>query len=317
MRKMSKSMVALFVAGLVGLACGDRTGLNLGPGNGGDPGGANGGQIGAGTGGGLGGFVGSGGFLAGGTGGRKAGSGGISGTGGCLALPCPLLNCRYGYLPSTSPCGCEECAPPPNAGGGALGSGAAVSLGGAPGLGGAVGFTPKDASPDVAKDAGGAPSCDKVSCPSIPATCKRIVQDPNACCPTCTDTGCGICPDLGCPSGSHLETAVGDCCPTCVPDPPSACTQGQQSYASMRTSMITKYSSSGCKNSSECVLVSENNRCAWSCNIPLPGTLSSSFVSNLNSTALSGCATCVAPTDPACEPMLPACVNGRCIAANP
>jgi hypothetical protein len=51
MRNMSKTMVALFVAGLVGLACGDRTGLNLGKGNDGGPGVANGGQTSAGTGG--------------------------------------------------------------------------------------------------------------------------------------------------------------------------------------------------------------------------------------------------------------------------
>jgi hypothetical protein len=350
MRKMSKRIALLFVAGLVGLGCSDRSGLTFGGGNDSGPGVANGGQAVGGTGGimgGSGGAVGSGGLLADGTGGSQAGSGGISGAGGCIPPPCALLDCPYGYLPSTSPCGCGQCAPDPSAGGGAQGSGAAASSGGALGLGGAGGsggtggcvpvacpmlacVSGYQPSPDpcgcptcapfdagVAKDAGGAPSCAKVVCPSLPSACKKIVQDPNACCPTCTDTGCGLCPDLACPSGMHLETAVGACCPTCVPDPPDACMQGQQSYASMRASMLTKYSSSGCRNSSECVLVTENNLCAWNCNIPLPSVMSSSFVDNLSSAALSGCATCAAPAVPACERMIPACVNGTCVAANP
>ena len=165
--------------------------------------------------------------------------------------------------------------------------------------------------------AGGALSCTTVVCPSIPSSCRKIIQDPTACCPTCTDTGCDPCPDLACASGTHPETAVGACCPACVPDPPSACTQGQQGYATMRASMLTKYSSSGCKNSTDCVLVTENNPCAWSCNIPLPSNMSSSFISNLNQAAEGACATCPAPTAPSCEPMIAACANGNCVAANP
>ena len=165
--------------------------------------------------------------------------------------------------------------------------------------------------------AGGGLSCTTVVCPSIPSSCKKIVQDPNACCPTCTDTGCEPCPDLTCASGTHPETAVGACCPTCVADPPDACTQGQQSYASMRTTLLTKYSSAGCKNSSDCVLVSENNLCVWNCNIPLPSSVSSSFVSNSSSSAQSDCATCPRPTAPSCEQMIPACVNGKCVAVTP
>jgi len=404
MCKMSKSTAALFAAGLVGLACSSRSGLGLGGGGDGGLGGASGGQAGGGTGGilgGSGGAVGSGGLLTGGASGNQAGSGGISGAGGCIVPPCVLLDCLYGYVPSTSPCGCGECAPPPSAGGGAQGLGGSVSSGGALGLGGAVGFGGTGASgmggtgscsstacsvpvpaciggevrpnpsdpccpvcvlntPDAGptedaslsdsngtsclpvtcpmlicrngyqpsadpcscptcapSDAGVAPSCDAVVCPSIPSSCTRIVQDPNACCPTCTDTGCASCPDLACGSGTHLETAVGACCPTCVPDPPDACTQGQQSYASMRASMLTKYSSGGCKNSSDCVLLLENNLCVWNCNIPLPSAMSSSFLSNLTSAAQSECATCAAPTASSCERMIPACVNGNCVAVNP
>jgi hypothetical protein len=85
----------------------------------------------------------------------------------------------------------------------------------------------------------------------------------------------------------------------------------------MRKSMIDKYSYNGCKNSSDCVLVPENNLCAWNCDIPLPSTMSSSFVSNLTQTAQSSCATCPTPAPVLCEQMVAACVNGKCVAANP
>lgn len=354
MRRISKSVVAVSLAGLVGLACSGQSGLDFRGGSGGQHPGASGGNVGGGGAGGImggsggesvgsnGGAVGLGGAVSSGGAlgvGGAVGSGGMStgGTGGtgscpsimcvvpacvggefrpnpsdpccpvicvlntpdagatkdasvrdgspaCLPAPCPMLACTNGYQPSPDPCGCPTCASP-------------------------------DAG--VAKDAGEAPSCNTVVCPSIPSSCKKIVQDPNACCPACTDTGCDPCPNLVCTSGTHLETAVGACCPTCVPDPPDACTQGQQSYASMRASMLTKYSSGGCKNSSDCVLVSENNLCAWNCNIPLPSTMSSSFVSNLSSAAQSECATCPTPAAPSCERMIPACVDGKCVAANP
>ena len=183
---------------------------------------------------------------------------------------------------------------------------------------GGAGVTPTGGATGIATGgAGGTVSCTTVVCPSIPSSCKKIVQSPSACCPVCTDTGCDPCPDLACASGTHAETAVGACCPTCVADPPDACTQGQQSYASMRTSMLTKYSSSGCKNSTDCVLVTEHNLCVWNCNVPLPSVMSSSFVSNLSSNAQSYCATCSTPAAPSCEQLIPACVNGNCVAANP
>jgi cysteine-rich repeat protein len=183
---------------------------------------------------------------------------------------------------------------------------------------GGASVTPTGGTTGIATGgAGGAVSCTTVVCPSIPSSCKKIVQDSSACCPVCTDTGCDPCPDLACASGTHSETAVGACCPTCVADPPDACTQGQQSYAVIRISMLTKYSSSVCQNSSECVLVSENNLCVWNCDISLLSTTSSSFVSNLSSNAQSLCATCSTPATPSCEQLIPACVNGSCVAVNP
>ena len=58
--------------------------------------------------------------VAGGSGSSAGGlAGGSSGTGGatiCPAIACLLPACPYGTLPSTSPCGCPTCAPPPDAG---------------------------------------------------------------------------------------------------------------------------------------------------------------------------------------------------------
>ena len=78
MCKMSTGVAALFIAGLVGLACSDQTGLNpSGSGAGsGEKGGQAGSAVGGRTAGGSGGTIGTGGVVA----------GGPSGTGGCPLL---------------------------------------------------------------------------------------------------------------------------------------------------------------------------------------------------------------------------------------
>jgi hypothetical protein len=159
--------------------------------------------------------------------------------------------------------------------------------------------------------------CNKVLCGALPTTCKSIVQKPDACCPVCLDSGCDPCVDITCPSGTHVETPVGACCPECVVDKPSACEQGRIDYASFRTSLIEKYGYSGCKNSSECIIVRENNQCVAGCGIPLPTAMSASAQSNLDSMASSYCSTCSPPDPVLCEVMAPACVNGKCVAVNP
>jgi len=158
--------------------------------------------------------------------------------------------------------------------------------------------------------------CANVNCLALPNSCKAIVQNPEACCPVCTDSGCGSCSDIACPSGTHIETPIGACCPECVVDQPSACETGQQNYAQGRSAMIEKYGSIGCRNSSECVIVPENNLCVWTCGIPLPTAMATSLENNLSS-ASSSCASCARPTPVLCELMVPACVNGKCIEANP
>ena len=93
--------------------------------------------------------------------------------------------------------------------------------------------------------------------------------------------------------------------------------KGQQDYAALRTQLLDKYQSSKCKNSSDCTLVLESNPCASVCNVPLPSGLGTSYQSNLAQTAATGCASCPAPPAILCEQMVPACVNEKCVAANP
>ena len=113
--------------------------------------------------------------------------------------------------------------------------------------------------------------------------CKKIVQDPGACCPTCTDTGCDPCADLTCATGTHKETPVGACCPICVADPPDPCTQGQQNYAAFRASLLDKVGTVKCQNSTDCVLLQEDNACGVVCNVALPSSTADSFQYNLSS----------------------------------
>ena len=202
-----------------------------------------------------------------------------------------------------------------SAGASAVGeAGATNSEGGSSG-GDSAGGRSAGGSAGGPSSAGTAPvlQCDKVICPSIPTTCKRVVQDPKECCPSCPDTGCDVCPDLECAEGTHGEVAPGDCCRTCVADPPDACVEGQKAYETLRQQLLAKYGSGSCKNSAECSLVKEDNRCASGCNVALPTQSISNWTNNLNSNAKSNCASCPAPAQIECNPQVAACVNGKCI----
>jgi hypothetical protein len=164
---------------------------------------------------------------------------------------------------------------------------------------------------------GGTLNCANVSCPSIPNSCKKLVQPPDECCPVCLDTGCQEeCTDPGCKEGEHLETIPGDCCPTCAADPPDACATGQEIYANLKDALIEKYGSSGCKNSSECTIVYEYNACASTCGVPLPSSTAQSYSDNLNNYA-AGCETCPQPPPILCPAAAAACLNGKCVITSP
>jgi len=239
MLRMSTAVVPIFIVSLTGLACTNQSGLGFGGGSGGQSvvgsggkagtGGAGGGQ--AGTGGGQ---VGTGGGQAG-TGGSQPGTGGISGAGGCsIQPPCALLDCLYGYAPSSVPCGCGQCAPPPDAGTGGVGLGGTVGSGGTGSGGMNAGGT------------GGTSSCTTAKC-LLPACLGGQYQpnptDPCAC-PICvTDGGtpidggkkdasadsspdlhvCGPVCDIYCPYGNVLDNSG---CPTCQCKPAPACPTG-------------------------------------------------------------------------------------------
>jgi hypothetical protein len=166
MLRMSTAVVTLFIVSLAGLACTNRSGLGLLNDSGG-------------VGGGLGGAAGASGLGAGGMGGNQAGSGGISGAGGCIQPPCVPLDCPYGYAPSSSPCGCGQCAPPPDAG--------TAKDGGK-----------KDASADGSPDL-------HVCGPVCAIYCQNGNVLDSSGCPTCQ---CKTTPD--CPTGSHAVTCPPD-----------------------------------------------------------------------------------------------------------
>ena len=215
MRKMSTGVAVLFLAGLLGLACTDKSGLTPLGGSGGNAGGAKGGQagsvVGRGTAGGSGGTIGAGGVGAGGTSvtGGATGNGGTTGTGGCPLIACPAIACLYGSLPNPDPCGCSLCAPPPDAG--------------------------------VAKDGGatdGPRICPPVACPAI--GCVGGTQpNPDPCgCPICAPTpDAGIAKDAClalpcamplCPGGSYVPSPDPCGCPVCATDAGTATDAGKK-----------------------------------------------------------------------------------------
>jgi hypothetical protein len=203
MCKMSTGVVALFMAGLVGVACGGQPGLTSDEGSGGNAGGAQGGQAGStvdgGTAGGLGGTTGAGGVGAGETGGAGGGTGGTS---GCPPIACPAFGCVGVTHLDPDPCGCPVCGPAPDAG--------------------------------PAKDAGGQDTRICLALPCAPPLCPGgYVTDPDPCgCPVCatdggtvTDGGkkdaAPICPPINCPmlacTGGYVASPDPCGCPTCAP----------------------------------------------------------------------------------------------------
>jgi hypothetical protein len=213
-------------------------------------------------------------------------------------------------------------------GNGGAGAGGAITTGNtgmagsqAPGTGGTSGSGSSADARDggVFLDAGTGLSPDTIpctgpaTCPVLPATCKRIVQAPNACCATCEDSGCATCAPLTCPAGTHQETAVGACCPTCVSDP---CAKAQQEFEKQYARISEKFGSISCKNASDCSLQLVNNACMVACNVPVGSSMATSFQDNLKS-ATAGCTVCPAPTTPVCASKVAACVNEKCVAADP
>jgi len=149
---------------------------------------------------------------AGGSDSAAGGSGGWNGgTGGttiCPPIMCLLPACQYGTLPSTLPCGCPTCAPPPDAG------------------------APIDAPIEDAHRADGPTVC-TAAC-VVPNCPNGTVKGPPPCsCPICAPSDAGrvsdgpiadgpiICAGIACPMIACLNGYVPSptpCgCPTCAP----------------------------------------------------------------------------------------------------
>jgi hypothetical protein len=120
-----------------------------------------------------------------------------------------------------------------------------------------------------------------------------------------------------CPSGTHLETPPGQCCPVCVKDPVDACKQGQQAYYAFRMQLIDKYNSVKCITANDCSVVYESNRCTQSCGTAFPRSLADSAQSNLKSFADTNCATCPPMPPPPCPAPFVYCIMGTCSVGGP
>jgi hypothetical protein len=119
--------------------------------------------------------------------------------------------------------------------------------------------------------------------------------------------GVGGCANNGCPSdcgtGYRLEQKPGECCPSCVPN--NACTEGQQSYDTLRQKLISQPGAVACKVDKDCALLSGNAYCGDEClQMPVNAAAASSIESELDAYAAKNCSTCT-PVYPPCAASLP------------
>ncbi|KAF8810777.1 hypothetical protein BYT27DRAFT_7134699 [Phlegmacium glaucopus] len=59
-----------------------------------------------------------------------------------------------------------------------------------------------------------------INCPLIPSTCplgSHIGTAPGSCCPSCIKCSLVFCPDIACASDSKAALAPNACCPSCIP----------------------------------------------------------------------------------------------------
>ena len=221
MFKMSTSPAALFVVGLMGLACGNQSSLNPGGGTGGAGGTTKGGQIGGGAGGGSGGTIGASGGAAGATVGAggigTVGSGGAGGSwigsDGCYQGKCVLLvpACPGVFqVNPDSPCGCLMCVPTPDAGqagGGVAGSSGAS--GGATGATVGTGGTATAGSGGAGASSIGSDGCYQGKCALLLPACQgefRVNPDSPCGCLMCVPT-----PDAGTATDARGDAPPASC----------------------------------------------------------------------------------------------------------
>jgi hypothetical protein len=153
------------------------------------------------------------------------------------------------------------------------------------------------------------------------ADCKpgyvKVLESSVSCCEICRKLDCDLVSceaPPNCPTGTHLETLEGMCCPSCQPGPISeACKKGQEQYHSLRSQFIEKYKSIGCKADSDCRFVFDQNSCISTCGFGIHASQAESVVTNLKSLSDGLCQDCPPPLIPPCPQQVAFCSNGFCV----
>jgi hypothetical protein len=122
------------------------------------------------------------------------------------------------------------------------------------------------------------------------------------------------CAQAICPVGSHVEVPAGQCCPARVMGTSQACNQAEANYSRDREALLGKYSSTPCKQDTDCQLVFESNACVTNCGEALPVVNAGSFETNISGDAMVCNAACPAMSTPHCAPQVAVCSNGTCTA---
>jgi hypothetical protein len=131
--------------------------------------------------------------------------------------------------------------------------------------------------------------------------------------------GCGVtaCPAIigYCAGGYHLGTAVGQCCPGCIPNSTTDCAQGAVNYQDFEQTQIMFHNF--CMTDTDCVLAPENNACASTCGIAISVSAEASVVSALTDDANNNCGTCPPSSTPECPGVYASCTYGACVLNTP
>jgi len=96
--------------------------------------------------------------------------------------------------------------------------------------------------------------------------------------------------------------------------PPTACAEARADYSRLREELLGNYLSIRCEMNVDCMVMVEDNACAYACNVALPAVVAAIFLDTLNSFALERCSTCEPPEKTACVQAMPYCFVHGCVA---
>jgi hypothetical protein len=146
-------------------------------------------------------------------------------------------------------------------------------------------------------------------CPAILCDMGSLpVPNADGCCYHC-ECNAKLCAAVACPSGSHLETPPGQCCPVCLQDD---CAEQRARYFDFKRQLLEKYAY-GCSTASDCTLYYDQSACGADCGSVVWSGALENLQSNLQSYASQNCsAKCMSPVPPCGVASPPTCFNGRC-----